>query len=407
MLSVLLVAVGLPDHAARQLQIIPCVSTFDSDTNYETCLPWCTNDVSANCDRCKCKACNECVVHNQAVAESASCTSSIANDYTYEACFPWCTNNLALNCPRCKCARCPECRTLNGRPVLPPPPLEPALESPPPPGIVVSLSPPPPSTITLSPPASPTSRAPPPLSLRPSPSLPVFSSGASAQKAQVGDDSSPGMSAGSIAAAVIISLLITLLLIFIYINRKYVFELCCARKTSVAEVAVKVVDPLDERKIVVQQVPNMRSPPPRLKRRPIEDSDELIPTDEELKRLQMAQEKEARKKRVASNMNIALARFGKRHLALGFTTWKDGYLKERQVMNMLKRAVGGLARPKLVAAVDQWKTVWVAHEQARAVAEMRKADAAALAQQAAAAPQRTKTWSSMIWNAIVPEDDDA
>jgi hypothetical protein len=212
------------------------------------------------------------------------------------------------------------------------------------------------------------------------------------------------MSTGSVVALVVILLLIACLLIFLFIYREYVIAMCCKRKTAVAEVAVKdsMPDPLDE--VILQQEP--RSGPPRLKRRPIEYSDELpAPTNAELERLQIARAKEEKKKRVAHTMQLAVARFGKKNLALGFTTWKEIYLTERHMMNLLKRAVGGLARPKVAAAVKQWKAVWVAYEQARAVAEMRKADAAALAQQKAP-PQRTKTWSQAIWSAIVPEDDE-
>lgn len=238
------------------------------------------------------------------------------------------------------------------------------------------------------------------------PSLPAITSDTSAQSAKAAVNTPAGMTIGSIIALVVILLLIASLLIFLFVNREYVIQMCCKRKTAVAEVAGKdsMPDPLDDALVIVHQEP--RSAPPRLKRRPIEYSDELpAPTNAELERLQIARAKEEKKKRVAHTMKLAVARFGRRHLALGFTTWKDNFLTERHMIHLLKRAVGGLARPKVAAAVKQWKAVWVAYEQARAVAEMRKAEAEALAQQKAP-PQHTKTWSQAIWSAIVPEDDE-
>ena len=75
----------------------------------------------------------------------------------------------------------------------------------------------------------------------------------------------------------------------------------------------------------------------------------------ELSRLNDAKLAEEREKRVASIQHMAMMRFGKRDLSLGFFTWKDGHLNTQRQLRILRAAVGRLSRPKLARAVVTWR----------------------------------------------------
>ena len=73
-----------------------------------------------------------------------------------------------------------------------------------------------------------------------------------------------------------------------------------------------------------------------------------------------------REKRVEHTQRMAMMRLGKRDLTMGWTTWLNKYKEYKRTLNMLKGSAARLLRPKMAAAVAQWRRDWEASEAAKA-----------------------------------------
>lgn len=405
-------------EVARRLQALNLCQPFDSgDTNFETCLPSCKDDVVANCGRCGCKTCTECRLYQDAIAANTPCSSSFNNDLNYESCFPWCSNSLTSNCNRCRCKRCSACRTFLSMPNLPPPPSPLSPPSPPSPPAPPPRNPPPPpppprasrsQVETSSPPASPSPQNDTP---------PILATGADALEENA---SSTGMTTGSIIAIVIIVLVLSTCLAVLVKFKTSLCKSCplsCRKPTHTynhgkaswenedapwgAGRPVKVIDyqaqPLSTIIRLIDSENEAKHSPVRPTRRPVEDSPNgYSPSPRsEGKSPLTPKAAEERRDRIDQARMIAANRFAKKSLALGFATWQANFLDHQRRMNVLKSATSRLARPKLATALGHWKATW----------ENVELDNEEQAPGTTAKRKSRQTLAESVWKAIVPEDN--